>query len=135
MQLEKELISLYPHSFERIEDYLALLKELWLKLGECGKGFPNKDRKLIKLVLMNLQMPHDVFCSSFHTNWRSRKEDGKDYFFDVFCDLWIRDQQKLIEEGKICGNQQAHLMKGKDTLEKIPYQQFWHSTGMSQPKN
>ena len=53
MKIEKELISLDPHSFERIEDYLACVKELMLKLGECGKGFPKKDGQLIKLVLMN----------------------------------------------------------------------------------
>ena len=43
MHIEKELISLDPHSFERVEDYLARIKELQLKLGECGKGFPKKD--------------------------------------------------------------------------------------------
>jgi hypothetical protein len=32
MQLEKELIYLDPHSFERIKDYLACVKELQLKL-------------------------------------------------------------------------------------------------------
>jgi hypothetical protein len=43
MQLEKELISLDPHSFERMEDYLACVKELQLKLGECGKNYQKKD--------------------------------------------------------------------------------------------
>jgi hypothetical protein len=39
MQFEKELISLDPHSFGRIEDYLVCVKELQLKLGECGKNY------------------------------------------------------------------------------------------------
>ena len=43
MQIEKELISLDPYSFESIEDYLARVKELQLKLDECGKGVPRKD--------------------------------------------------------------------------------------------
>ena len=68
------------------------MKELQLKLGECGKGFPKKDGQLIELVLMNLRTPYDVFYSSFRANWRSHKEDGKDYSLDVFCDLLIRDQ-------------------------------------------
>ena len=68
MQIEKELISLYPHSFERIEEYLACIKELQLKLGKCGQWFPKKDIYLIKLVLMNLRTPYDLFHSSFHTN-------------------------------------------------------------------
>jgi len=43
MHIEKELISMDPHSFERIEDYLTHMKELQLKLGKCGKDFPKKD--------------------------------------------------------------------------------------------
>lgn len=43
MRLEKYLISLEPCSFERIEEYLACMKEIQLKLGECGKDFPKKD--------------------------------------------------------------------------------------------
>ena len=74
-----------------------------MKLGECGKGLPKKDGKLIELVLMNLKIPYKVLCSSFRTNWQSHKEDGKDYSFDVFCDLLIRDQKKLLDEGKLGG--------------------------------
>ena len=43
MKIKEELISLNACSFERIEDYLACIKELQLKLGECGKQFPKKD--------------------------------------------------------------------------------------------
>jgi hypothetical protein len=43
MQLEKELISLYPHSFERMEDYLVCVKELQLKLSECGDKYKKRD--------------------------------------------------------------------------------------------
>jgi len=39
MKLEKELISLDPHYLENIEDYLARVKELHLKLGECGNNY------------------------------------------------------------------------------------------------
>jgi hypothetical protein len=58
--------------------------EMWLKLDECGNDFLKKDGKLIELVQMNLQIPYVVFYFSFHTNWRSHKEYGKDYSFDVF---------------------------------------------------
>ena len=47
MQIGKELISLDPPSFQRIEEYLARIKELHLKLGGCEKGFPKKDGQLI----------------------------------------------------------------------------------------
>ena len=83
MQLEKQLISLYPHSFERMEDYLAHVKELQFKLGKCGKNYQKKDGQLIELVLMNLRTPFDVSVSNFHTNWKAHKEDGKDYTFEA----------------------------------------------------
>ena len=54
---------------------------------------------------MNIRAPYDVFFSSFHTNLWSHKEDNKDYSFDLFCDLLIRDQNKLIEEGELGGKQ------------------------------
>ena len=62
---------------------------------------------------MNLRKPYDVLCSSFHTKWRSRKEDSKDYTFVFHCDLLIKDQQKLIDEGKLGGKHGAHFLKGK----------------------
>ena len=92
MQIEKALISLDTHSFERIEDYLDRIKELQIKFGEWGKGFPKKNGKLIELVLMNLWTPYDVLWSLFHTNWLSHKEEGKEYSFDMFCHLLIRDE-------------------------------------------
>jgi hypothetical protein len=91
MQLEKELISLYPHSFDKMEEYLAHVKELQLKSGECGKDYQKKDGQLIELVLMNLRTPFDVFVSTFRTNWKARKEDGKDYTFEALCGLLITD--------------------------------------------
>ena len=62
---------------------------------------------------MNLITPYDVLCSYFHTNWRSCKEDGKDYTFDVFGDLLIKDKQNLFDEGNLGGKHQPHLLKSK----------------------
>ena len=70
MQIDKVLISMDPHSFEKIEDYMDHVKELQLKLGKSRKDFPKRDGKRIELVLMNLRTPYDVFFSSFRTNWR-----------------------------------------------------------------
>ena len=42
MWIQKQLISLDILSFERIEDYLAHIKELQLKLGDYGKWFSKK---------------------------------------------------------------------------------------------
>jgi hypothetical protein len=111
--LEKELISLNPYSFDRIEDYLAHVKEIQLKLGECGKLYQNKDGQIIKLVLMNLRTPFNMFILNFHTNWKAWKEDGKDYNFEYFFVLLIIDQHRLLAEGKLGGKYKAHFLKGK----------------------
>ena len=39
IQIEKKLISLDLHSFVRIENHLACVKEIQLKLGDCRKNF------------------------------------------------------------------------------------------------
>jgi hypothetical protein len=98
MQLEKELISLDPHSFQRMEDYLVCVKKLQLKLGDCGKNYQRKVGKLIDLVLMKLKTPFDVVVLNFRTKWKSHKEDGNDYTFEYFCGILITDQHKLLEE-------------------------------------
>lgn len=105
------MISLDPHFFKRIEVYLACVKELQLRLGKCGMNFMKTDGQLIELVLMNLRTPYDMLCSSFYNNWRSCKEDRKEYTFDFLYDLLIKDQQKFLEEGKLSSNHRAHLLK------------------------
>jgi hypothetical protein len=73
-------------------------------LGECGKNYQKKDGQLIELVLMNLRTPFDMFISTFHTNWKAHKEDGKDYTFESFCGLLITDQHRFLEEGSLVVN-------------------------------
>jgi hypothetical protein len=89
------------------------VKELQLKLGECGKNYQKKDKQLIELVLMNLRTPFDVFISTFHTNWKAHKEDGKDYTLNIFVALLITDQHRFLDEGKLGGKHQSHFLKGK----------------------
>ena len=103
MEIEKYLISLEPISFERIDDYLDCIKELQLKLGDRDRYFSKKDGQLIELVLMNLKTPYDVLFSSFQDYWISCKQYCKDFTYDTLCDLLIKDQQKLLEEGKLGG--------------------------------
>ena len=61
----------------------------------------------------DLKTPYDAFYSSFSVNWMSCKKYGKYFTFDTLCDLLIKDQQKLIEEGKLGGKNQAHFLRGK----------------------
>ena len=73
-----------------------------MKLGEYGNfNFMKEDGKLIELVLVNLKTPYDVLCSSFCGNWMSHKGYRKGSSFGTLCDLLIKDQQKLLDEGKL----------------------------------
>jgi hypothetical protein len=88
MQLDKELISLKPLYFDRIEDYFACAKDLQLKLSECGKDFVKKKRSLIEMILINIKTPYDILCSTFQAIWASRKENGKSYILYFFIALY-----------------------------------------------
>jgi hypothetical protein len=52
----------------------------------------------------------------FQTNWKTHKEYGKDYTFDIFCDLLINDQHRLLDERKLSSKHQAHFLKGKEKI-------------------
>jgi hypothetical protein len=69
MQIEKNLMSFNPLSFEIIEDHLAHVKELQLILGDCRKDFPKKHDYLIELIWINMKIPYDVFYSKFYASW------------------------------------------------------------------
>jgi hypothetical protein len=72
---------------------------------------------------MNLRTPFDLFCSKFQTNWKAHKEDGKEYTFYTFYGLLINDQHRLLDEGKLGGKYQVHLLKGKG---KMNYNEIRH---------
>jgi hypothetical protein len=54
---------------------------------------------------------------------RACKEYGKDYTFDTFFGLLINDQHMLLDEGKLGGKHQDHLIKGKG---KMNYKERGH---------
>jgi hypothetical protein len=65
------------------------------------------------MVLMNLRTQFDMFLSTFCTNWRALKEDGKEYTFEYSFGILITDQHRLIEEGNLGGKHQDHFIKVK----------------------
>ena len=113
MQIEKELMSLDPLSFERIDAYMAYVKNILFKMGECGKEFLKQDVKLFKLIPMSIKTLYDVLYLMFHANWVFKKEDNKNYTFDSFHGLLIGAHEKFLDEGKPNFKQQDHLLKGK----------------------
>ena len=62
---------------------------------------------------MNLRTPYDVLCSSFYNNWRSHKEDCKDYTFDDFCDLLINDKKNCLMKGSLVFSIRFTCLRGR----------------------
>jgi hypothetical protein len=72
-------------------------------MGECGNNYKKKDGQLIDLVMINLRTPFDMFGLTFRTNWKTCKEDGKNYNFEAFYGILIIDQHRLFGEGNLGG--------------------------------
>jgi hypothetical protein len=65
------------------------VKEISFKLGEYGNNYMKKDKQLIKVVLMNLRTPFDMFNSNSFTSEQACGEDVKDYTFKYLCGILI----------------------------------------------
>ena len=63
-QIENELISLSPNSFESLQLYFSKFKALVLQLKQCG--IKKKDDQLILYILSKLVPNYLVFVSTFY---------------------------------------------------------------------
>ena len=63
-QIENELISLSPNSFESLQLYFSMFKALVLQLKLCG--IEKKEDQLVLAILYKLGPDYLVFVSTFH---------------------------------------------------------------------
>ena len=63
-QIEIELISLSPNSFESLQLYFSKYKALVLQLKQCG--IEKKEEKMVLAILSKLHPDYSVFVSTFH---------------------------------------------------------------------
>ena len=63
-QIENELISLNPSSFESLQLYFTKFKALVLQLKQCG--IEKKDDKLVLTILSKLGPDYSVFVLTFY---------------------------------------------------------------------
>ena len=63
-QIENELISLSPSSFESLQLYFSKFKALVLQLKQCG--IEKKEDQLVLAILSKLGLDYSVFVSTFH---------------------------------------------------------------------
>ena len=64
LQIENELISLSPSSFESLQLYFSKFKALVLQLKQCG--IEKKEEKLVLTILSKLGPKYSVFFFTFH---------------------------------------------------------------------
>ena len=63
-QIENELISPSPNSFESLQLYFSKFKALVLQIRQCG--IEKKDDQLVLAILSNLGPNYSVFVSTFY---------------------------------------------------------------------
>ena len=63
-QIENELISLSPCSFESLQLYFSKFKALVLQLKQCG--IEKKEDKLVLVILSKIGPDHSMFVLNFH---------------------------------------------------------------------
>ena len=71
---------------------------------------------------MSLKPTYELFFSTFHINWSSKREDDKDYTFDYLCNLMARAWERLFEEGNLSDNANPISLKGREnkTIKNRP---------------
>ena len=63
-QIENELISLSPNSFESLQLYFSKFKALVLQLKQCG--IEKKDEQMVLAIISKLGPYYSVFVSTFY---------------------------------------------------------------------
>ena len=97
-QIENELISLSPNSFESLQLYFSKFKALVLQLKQCG--IKKKEEKLVLATLLNLGLDYSVFFLTFHATkltaraWKMPK-------LAEFMESLTQEQDKLVMMGTI----------------------------------
>ena len=92
-QIENELISLSPNSFESLQLYFSKFKALVLQLKQCG--IEKKDEQLVLAILLKLGPDYSVFFSTFHAikltsqAWKMPK-------LAEFMESLTQEQDKLV---------------------------------------
>ena len=113
-QIDNELISLSPSSFESLQVYLSKFKSLVLQLKQCD--IDKEYEQLILAILSKLGPDYSVFVSTFHAtkltvrNWNM---PSLAYFMESF----IQEQDKLVLMGTIKPSKDQYLVAGDSKFD------------------
>ena len=97
-QIENELISLIPSSFESLQLHFSKFKDLVLQLKQCG--IEKKEKKIVLSILSKICPDYSVFFFTFHAtnliarSWKMPK-------LAEFVESLTQEQDKLVMIGTI----------------------------------
>ena len=97
-QIENELISLSPSSFESLQLYFSNFKALVLQLKQCA--IENKEDKIVLAIISKLGIDYSVFFFTFHATkltaqaWKMPK-------LVEFMESLTQEQDKMVMMGTI----------------------------------
>ena len=97
-QIENELISLSPSSFESLQLYFSKFKALVLQLKQCG--IEKKDEQLVLSILSKLGPDYSVFVSTFYAT-KLIAQTWKMPSLADFMESLTQEQDKLVMMGTI----------------------------------
>ena len=112
-QIENELISLSPSSFESLQLYFSKFKSLVLQLKRCGI---EKEDKIVLAILLKLGIDYSVFFSTFHATkliaraWKMPK-------LADFMESLTQEQDKLVMMGTIRPSKDQYLVAGDSRVD------------------
>ena len=95
-QLENELISMNPSSFESMNEFFTKFKHLVLQLNQCK--VEKEDDQLILDILSKLGPDYSFFVSSFHTG-KLTTPNWKIPSLDVFIKTLTNEHDNLVQMG------------------------------------
>ena len=138
-QIENELISLSPNSFESFQIYFSKFKALVLQLKQ--RGIKNKEEQLVFSILSKLGPKYSVFFSTFHAtkltarSWKMPK-------LAKFMESLTQEHDKLVMMGTIKPSKDQDLVvgdlrvdsKGKKKAKKPPEQKRDKNKSQENPK-
>src|SRR5713101_4699107 len=113
-QIENELISLSPNSFESLQLYFSKFKALVLQLKQCG--IEKKDEQLVLSILSKLGLDYSVFVSTFYATKltaRSWKMPSRADFMESLT----QEQDKLVMMGTIKPSKDQALVAGDSRVD------------------
>ena len=108
-QIENELISLSPNSFESLKLYFSKFKALVLQLKQCG--IENKDEKLVFAILSKLGPNYSVFFLTFYATKLIARAWKMPSLAD-FMESLTQEQDKLVMMGTIKPSKEQALVAG-----------------------